>query len=348
MSRGFEGRIATRVPRGEFIVLRSAFVAVCLAVLSCNVVVAQDWARKMFEVHDHDFGTVARGGKVEFPFTFKNIYEEDIHVSHVRSSCGCTTPSVTKDTLKTYEEGAIVAAFNTRTFQGQRSATLTVVIDRPYYAEVQLNVRGFIRDDVLLQPESINLGTVAAGSPVEKRLRIDYSGYGDWKVLDVLNNSEYLETNLVEVPNSYGRKSYELLVRLKPGAPEGSIREELILRTNDSRGGQMPVCVEGRVLSELTVSPAPLLLGSVPAGQTVTKKLIVRGTAPFRITNIDCGDDCFNFELSEASKPLHLVPVTFAAGDTPGNVSAKIRLKTDLKSGYSPEIVVHAQVVPTN
>lgn len=328
--------------------LRSAFVAVCLAVLSCNVVAAQEWARKMFQVYDHDFGVVARGGKVEFPFTFKNIYEEDVHVSHVRSSCGCTTPRVTRDTLKTYEESAIVAAFNTRTFQGQRSATLTVVIDRPYYAEVQLNVRGFIRDDILLQPESIDLGTVAAGSPVEKRLRIDYSGYGDWKVLDVVNNNPYLETSLVEAPSSYGKKSYELAVRLKPDAPEGIIRDELMLRTNDNRGVEMPVCVEGRVLSEVTVSPTPLLLGSVRPGETITKKLIVRGTAPFRITNIDCGDDCFNFELSEASKPLHLVPVTFVAGDTPGKVTAKIRLKTDLESGYSPEIVAHAQVLPAD
>jgi len=342
------GRVATSGRCGEIIVLRSAIVAICLVVVGSNVVAAQQWARKMFEITDHDFGVVARGGKVEFPFTFKNIYKEDLHVSHVRSSCGCTIPRVTRDTVKTYEESAIIAAFNTRTFQGQRSATLTVVFDKPYYAEVQLNVRGLIRNDISLQPESINLGTVASGSPVEKRLRIDYSGRGDWRVLDVLNNSSYLETKLVELSSPYGRTSYDLYVRLKPGAPEGIIREELMLRTNDSRGTEMPVCVEGRVLSELTVSPAPLLLGLVRAGESVTKKLIVRGTAPFRITDIDCGDDCFDFELSKASKPLHLVPVTFTAGDKPGKFSAKILLKTDLESGYSPEVVAHAQVVASD
>ncbi len=339
------GGFATKRLDGEFIVLRTAAIAICLTIVSSNVVAAQAWARKMFEITDHDFGVVARGGKVEFPFTFTNIYEEDIHVSHVRSSCGCTIPRVTIETVKTYEKSAIVAAFNTRTFQGQRSATLTVVFDKPYYAEVQLNVRGMIRSDITLKPESINLGTVAAGTPVEKRLRIDYSGRGDWRVLDVLNNSPYLETKLTQLSGSYGRTSYELFVRLKPGAPEGVLREELFLRTNDSRGTEMPICVEGRVLSELTITPAPLLIGSVRVGESVTKKLIVRGTAPFRITDISCGDDCFEFELSSASKPLHLVPVTFVAGDKPGKVSAKILLKTDLKSGYSPEVVAHAQVI---
>jgi len=342
------GDVASKGHRGEFIVLRSAIVTIGLLVVGSNIAAAQQWAVKMFEVTDHDFGVVARGGKVEFPFTFTNIYEEDLHVSHVRSSCGCTIPRVTRDTVKTYEKSAIVAAFNTRTFQGQRSATVTVVFDKPYYAEVQLHVRGLIRSDILLQPESINLGTVTSGAPVEKRLRIDYSGRGDWRVLDVLNNSRYLETKLVQRSGDYGRKSYDLFVRLKPDAPQGIIRDELMLRTNDSRGSELPICVEGRVLSEITVSPAPLLLGLVHVGESVTKKLIVRGTKPFRITDINCGDDCFEFELSKASKPLHLVPVTFVAGDKPGDVSAKIRLKTDLKSGYSPEVVAHAQVVLAN
>ena len=50
--------------------------------------------------------------------------------------------------MKTYEKGAIVATFNTNSFHGQRGATLTVIIDKPFYAEVQLHVRGYIRSDV--------------------------------------------------------------------------------------------------------------------------------------------------------------------------------------------------------
>ena len=52
-------------------------------------------------------------------------------------------------TLKTYEKGAIIAHFNTDTFSGQRGATLTVTIDKPFYAQVQLHVSGFIRTDVI-------------------------------------------------------------------------------------------------------------------------------------------------------------------------------------------------------
>ncbi len=48
----------------------------------------------MFSESSHDFGTVARGSKTVYRFKFKNIYEEPLHVSGIRSSCGCTTPEV--------------------------------------------------------------------------------------------------------------------------------------------------------------------------------------------------------------------------------------------------------------
>jgi hypothetical protein len=36
--------------------------------------VAQDWARQMFRVTTHDFGTVPRGSKQEFAFEYTNLY----------------------------------------------------------------------------------------------------------------------------------------------------------------------------------------------------------------------------------------------------------------------------------
>ena len=75
---------------------------------------AQEWATKMFKTKSHDFGSVARGAEAEFSFEFENLYEEDLHVASVRSSCGCTTPTIAKRDLKTFEKSQIVAKYNTR------------------------------------------------------------------------------------------------------------------------------------------------------------------------------------------------------------------------------------------
>ena len=108
-----------------------------VALLCPTAAPAAEWAKKMFTVTSHNFGTVARGSKTEYRFVFKNIYEEDVHVVGVRTSCGCTSPVVTQRDLKTHETSEVVATFNTRTFLGQHGATLTVTFDKPYYAEVE-------------------------------------------------------------------------------------------------------------------------------------------------------------------------------------------------------------------
>jgi len=150
----------------------------------------------MFETTEHDFGSVARFAKAENEFSLKNIYLEDVHIASVRSSCGCTTPRVEKDWLKTYEEGAIVARLNTDRFQGQRSATLTVRIDQPFSAQVQLHVRGHIHGEIRVEPSSVDLGTVDHGHPVAKTVRLSRSGRSDWKITQVTCANSYLQSEL--------------------------------------------------------------------------------------------------------------------------------------------------------
>ena len=115
------------------------FVAVVL--LNDHTLLAQKWARDMFEVTQHDFEVVPRGAKTEYEFKFTNKYRENVHVSSVRTSCKCTIPRIGKNELKTYEEGSVIAEFKTSDFVGARSAVITVVFDRPFYAELQLIVK---------------------------------------------------------------------------------------------------------------------------------------------------------------------------------------------------------------
>lgn len=306
---------------------------------------AQQWAEKMFSQTTHDFGTVARGSKVEYRFKLKNLYEEDVHISSVRSSCGCTTPEVSTRDLGTFEEGDIIARFNTDNFLGQRSATLTVTFDKPFYAEVQLNVSGYIRSDVVLHPAAVELGQVAAGTPVEKRIEINYAGRDDWRITEVVSNNPHIHTQLAEKSRGRGSVTYELLVSMDAEAPTGYIKDALMLKTNDHRAVAFPVSVEGRILPEVTVTPDPLLLGTVRPGESVTKKLVVRGRTPFKILDITCPDGCFKFELPEGEKPLHMIPITFEAGTKPGKIACKIRIETDLNDGTTPEVLAHVQVI---
>lgn len=326
---------------------RPLVAALLLTLCSGSFVSAQEWAKKMFETTEHDFGTVARGAKVEYRFKFTNSYKEDVHIASVRTSCNCTTPTVTKDLLKTWDTSEIVAAFNTKAFLGQRSATLTVTIDQPFFAEVQLHIKGYIRSDVVVTPEEINFGTVDVGAAAEQKLTISYAGRGDWHLEGVKVASPYIDAELVEKSRVAGQVAYELVVRLTKEAPAGYLKEELMLMTSDVKAPEFPICVEGLVASEISVSPSPLVFGNVEPGQKVEKKLVVRGKKPFKITDIVCADERFEFEIVDAEKPLHLVKVFFTAPQESGKVTTKIKILTDLGENVAPELNAQAQVAPS-
>jgi hypothetical protein len=313
-------------------VFRNVTLSLCVVLCGAQAVSAQDWAKRLFQEFEYDFGTVARGAKVEHRFEMVNCYVEDLHIASVRTSCGCTDPVIEKRTLKTWEKGAIIAKLNTHSFMGYKSASITVTIDQPFYAEVQLNVRSRIRSDVVFNPGVIQFGSLDEGSRSEQRVQVDYAGRNDWQIVDVRSANPSFEVELTETKRSGGRIQYEMVVRLKDDAPAGYINDQLTLVTNDSGTRTIPLPVEGRVVSSLTVSPASLSLGTVEPGQKVTKQLIVRGKTPFKIVDVRCtgGDDCFEFTKPAEAKTLQFIPVIFTAGTTPGKVVQTIEIQTDI------------------
>lgn len=310
---------------------RAFVLGLILGCLSFTSVSAQEWAEKMFNKREHDFGTVARGADTVYKFEVTNLYKQEMKITGVRSSCGCTSPTVENGTIKTYEKAYIVAKFNTRTFVGMHGATLTVTFAPPYSAEVQVRVHGNIRSDVVFSPGSIAFGNVDEGAPQEQTVVVNYAGRQNWSIVDVTNDNDQFEVELNEISRSAGKVSYGLLVRLKENAPVGYLRDQLTVVTNDQRADsqRIPLFIEGRIIPEISVTPESLVLGDVTPGEPITRKIVVRGKKPFKILDVNCGDDCFEFKTDEESKELHLVELTYVPTETPGPVKVPVQITTD-------------------
>ncbi|MFZ5833381.1 MAG: DUF1573 domain-containing protein [Planctomycetota bacterium] len=321
-------------------------LAALLAALTISPAAAQEWARKMFSETRHDFGTIARSAKAEYEFEFQNIFLEDVHIASVRSSCGCTSPLIkeSKSLLKTYEKGAIVAKINSASFLGQRSATVTVSIDRPYRAEVQLQVSVYIRDDIVLNPGSVQFGSIEQGQAAERQVEISTPGRRDLKILEVRSPLPSITAQLVPRAGSWGTTGYALKVQLAGNVPPGYLDGHLVLVTSGRYNTQVPVPIEGVVRPALSVSPSWLLLGVVSGGQTVTKQVVLRGRTPFVVTQVLTGQ-AFDVDISSASTPknLHVLPVKFTASQSPGTVRETVRLQTSL-GGAIAEFTAEAMV----
>lgn len=81
----------------------------------------------LFSQDSHDFGTIPEGPAAEYEFKFKNTGNEPIVISKVHASCGCTTPSYSKEPVKPGETGTVKAVYNTQGRPSPFNKSITVI-----------------------------------------------------------------------------------------------------------------------------------------------------------------------------------------------------------------------------
>lgn len=80
-----------------------------------------------FEKTEHEFGTINQGDVVQEVFKFKNTGEVPLVISDIKVTCGCTTPSYTKEPVAPGENGEILVKFNSKGKRGQQTKVITVM-----------------------------------------------------------------------------------------------------------------------------------------------------------------------------------------------------------------------------
>ncbi len=333
---------------GGKIMLRAKFVA-ALVITLCIVASGNRTAfgqlpDSAFPVKKHDFGTVAVAAKTEFRFPVYNPYNQDMHLRTVRRSCGCTTPIIESEYIQPGQTGSILARFNTDTFRGKKGATLTVVIDKPIYTEVRLRVDGYIRSDMVFHPGSIDFGTIGQGESTEKTTKILYAGRPDWQIVDVRSNVPWLVPTKKLVERTNSRINYELTVAVREDAPTGAFTDEIVVITNDNKRPEVPLKVSGNIESPLSISPQAIAFGSVKPGESITKRLVIKGASPFTIESINCEGWNVTFSDAATAKKIHIVSATFMPTEASGPMKSTVEITTGGEASVTAKAVLTADV----
>lgn len=80
-----------------------------------------------FEKTEHDFGKINEAdGRVSVVFSFKNEGMAPLVLSNVRASCGCTTPTWTKEPVEPGQTGTITVTYNPNGRPGRFQKTVTI------------------------------------------------------------------------------------------------------------------------------------------------------------------------------------------------------------------------------
>jgi len=322
-----------------------------------------DWTQHVIpdEERTFDFKTVAKGTVSVHRFVLKNPFLEPIHIKAILSSCTCTTIDFNTEGqsfLKTYEEAVIPIRLRGDMFEGQRNSTITVIIDEPYRAEIQLNIRGEIRTDLNISPrDSVDFGNVELGKEQSRALTVTYRGSNtQWRIVDVKCENEFIRTtDIITETTRVGEKTFRLNVILDDSAPHGNLSTTLLLISNDSESRrEIPIPIRATVGTVINVTPKAFSLGILSPGEaSPTKGVILRGSRPFRITKIECDNPAIEIPLTvnadDPPKIVYSLPVVYrnpTEGEgvpVEGVMRATVQVTTDIP-GLTPSFHVTANV----
>jgi len=162
--------------------------------LFCGLAGAQN-EKISFNETEHDFGVIGeKDGYAIFDFIVTNNSKESILISRVQASCGCTTPSWTKEPIEPGKTGIISVSYNPLGRVAPFAKSITVFFNQlsPAYLKIKGQV---VQSDALkkkLSPEEEY--PVAIGSYLLKTKELSFgqvNSKGAKNIrLEVFNNSD--------------------------------------------------------------------------------------------------------------------------------------------------------------
>lgn len=84
-----------------------------------------------YDAESFDFGDIKPGSKVEHTFNLKNTGKKDLIIRDVKSSCGCTAVSPSKNVIAAGESVPLKVAFDSTGKTGRQNKTITVITNDP-------------------------------------------------------------------------------------------------------------------------------------------------------------------------------------------------------------------------
>ena len=306
-------------------------VAAFAATLVAQPVSADDrpWAERMFDKTKIDFGVLTRDGVAKRRIKITSLWRDDTHIAEVRTTCGCSAAKPQKTTLKSRESTYIEVTMDTHRFTYRKDSNVIVTFDKPLHAEVRIPITSYILPDVVMKPSVAEFGSAEYGGKAERKITVSYNGQYGWALKGVKADNKHLAAKLTKVNTGNGRVQYEVVVTLKKSAPVGEIRDQVFLITDDRQAQRIPILVHAKVEPDITITPSVAALGSLRPGQKKTINLVIKGKKPIAIEGIDSADKATQFEtkLKDGKQPVHVIPFTVTAPETPGRFDAEFTVR---------------------
>lgn len=263
-----------------------------------------------------DFGTVAKGTKLEHTFSVRNTGASDLQILQVQPACGCTVADFDK-VIKPGETGKIHAVVETAAFSGPISKGITVQSNDPNQPSAQLTMRAVVQPYVEAYPAGFLRYMMLQGQTRTQSVVLYSEEEKPFEIVKIESPADYIKVDYAKIENAEerptvgreGQNQYKVNVTVGPNAKLGPLADKVKIITNSANQPEYQVSVVGLVRPSYLVNPGVVNFGEVSASDVAATRTISLKTNDrealdaFKVTKVESDNPAVQVEARPAGEP---------------------------------------------
>jgi len=265
-----------------------------------------------------DFGKIKEDERPVHIFTIKNTGREELIISRVRASCGCTATMLSSNNIKPGQKAELQVTFNPTGYNGIVKKDITIESNDPQRPKAKVTIIAEVEPipspQAFFSDSQWDLGLISQGDLPTFNFTIENKGELDL-IINKVDASEYIQYDTEipftilpgekqEITFTYNSSQYEL----------GEVRESVRIYCNDPRRKALSLRIDGYIKEKhaptVSISPvgASFNLTTNTEGETIGRFVLANsGEEGIKITSIKTSADYLvplvsEIELSSGAK----------------------------------------------
>ncbi len=298
--------------------------------------------RIFFKSPNFDFGKIYKGQKVEHIFKFENQGNTDLNISKVKTSCGCTAAILTNKTIPAGKTGEIKTTFNSGSYKGKVTKSITVKSNDPGSPNYTLTISGVIAEIITTSPGKINFGSVYLGAETDKTITV--SSDSSFIIKKITPSKPFLNASITEKKES----EYTIKITSKGNNEIGRYSGVINLETDNKIQPKLKIPFFGDTMGDITTYPSKIYYGHVKKGKERVQRVFVKfNKEKLEILDVKVTPDYLSTKIIENYKKNNaqfLIEVKLHENAAIGKIKGLLEINTDSKAQPNIKVPITGEV----
>lgn len=218
--------------------------------LSVLMIASVAYAQPKLEIvggNSYDWGKVGpKDSPLKTKVKIKNTGNEQLLITNVKPSCGCTTAPLDKDKLAPGETATIDVSFNVGSNAGVNSKTIRISSNDPANSTTIFRLSADVEKAVVLSPAFFAFNQMEVGKEESSKVSIKNTGKKPLTISNITKSPADLKINLSGTKTLKPGESFDLVAKVTPTAP-GYMNCWVKMKTNSDEDPEISISGYGSV-----------------------------------------------------------------------------------------------------